>query len=93
VCLLIGYKVAREFEFTPLRQSYMDPARVQGLECGRDVELGCSHISGLLVGHQMRPRALMDFRALRSLSVLRELDPIGNPEHTKSADDPGPVDD
>ncbi len=44
----------------------MDPARVQGLKCRRVLELGCSHISGLLVGRQMKPWALMDFRALRS---------------------------
>src|ERR1700730_3050849 len=65
----------RGFKSPPLRQSYMDPARVQGSKCRRDAELGCSHISGLLVGHQMKPRALMDFRALRSLSVLRPRGP------------------
>jgi hypothetical protein len=30
--LLTVYEIAREFEFTPLRQPYMDPARVQGLK-------------------------------------------------------------
>ena len=59
--LLIGYKVARQFESHSLRQPYMAPARVQGLKCRRDLELGCSHISGLLVGRQMKPWALMDF--------------------------------
>ena len=39
---------------------------MQGLKCRRDLELGCSHISGLLIGRQMKPWALMDFRALRS---------------------------
>jgi hypothetical protein len=43
---------------------------VQGLKCRRDLELGCSHISGLLVGRQMKPWALMDFRALRSTISL-----------------------
>jgi hypothetical protein len=43
---------------------------VQGLKCRRDLELGCSHISGLLVGRQMKPWALMDFRALRSAISL-----------------------
>ena len=28
--LLTDGKVAREFEFAPLRQAYMDPARVKG---------------------------------------------------------------
>ena len=66
---------SRQFKSAPLRQAYMDPARVQGLNCRHDLELGCSHISGLLVGHQMKPRALMDFRALRSLSVWRPRGP------------------
>ena len=48
----------------------MDPARVQGSKCRRDVEFGCSHISGLLIGRQMKPWALMDFRALRSAISL-----------------------
>ena len=48
----------------------MDPARVQGSKCRRDVEFGCSHISGLLIGRQMKPWALMDFRALRSTISL-----------------------
>jgi hypothetical protein len=61
---------SRQFKSAPLRQAYMDPARVQGLNCRHDLELGCSHISGLLVGHQMKPRALMDFRALRSAISL-----------------------
>ena len=43
---------------------------MQGLNCRRDLELGCSHISGLLVGRQMKPWALMDFRALRSAISL-----------------------
>ena len=28
--LLTANKVARKFEFSPLRQAYMDPARVKG---------------------------------------------------------------
>jgi hypothetical protein len=35
--------------------------------CRRDLELGCGHISGLLVGLAIEAPALMDFRALRSL--------------------------
>jgi hypothetical protein len=35
----------------------MDAARVQGLKCRPDLELGCSHISGLVVGRQMKPWA------------------------------------
>ena len=66
---------SRRFKSTHRRHPYMDPARVQGSKCRRDAELGCSHISGLLVGHQMKPRALMDFRALRSLSVWRPRGP------------------
>src|ERR1700730_18805999 len=46
--------------------SIYGPRPVQGLQCRRDLELGCSHIYGLLVGRQMKPWALMDFRALRS---------------------------
>jgi hypothetical protein len=82
----IPYKVYSSQEIYDLEQErifrgpYMDPARVRGFECRRDVELGCSHISGLLVGHQMRPPALMDFRALRSLSVWR---PRGGPVLTR----------
>jgi hypothetical protein len=53
-----------------IHQAHMDPARVQGLQWRRDLELGCSHISGLLVGRQMKPWALMDFRALRSAISL-----------------------
>jgi hypothetical protein len=41
---------SRRFKSAPLRQPYMDPARVQGLKCRRDLELGCSHISGLACG-------------------------------------------
>src|SRR5580692_9597147 len=37
--------------------------------CRRDLELGCGHISGLLVGLAIEAPALMDFRTLRSLSV------------------------
>ena len=37
--LLTDSKVAREFEFAPLRQAYMDPARVQGLKCRRDLDV------------------------------------------------------
>ena len=44
------------------------PPACKGLKCRHALELGCSHISGLLVGRQMKPWALMDFRALLPIS-------------------------
>src|SRR5882724_11761810 len=40
----------------PLSASHIwTPPACKG-DCRRDLELGCSHISGLLVGRQMKPR-------------------------------------
>src|SRR5260221_12253550 len=52
----------------------MDPARVQGLKCRRD--LGTRLQSYIRPAYRaLEPWALMDFRALPSLSVLRPRGP------------------
>jgi hypothetical protein len=60
---VIAFRIAGKHRYS---QTKINRSMFRSRTGDRDLEFGRSHISGLLIGGQMKPWALMDFRALRS---------------------------